>query len=109
LQAGDLKENKKPFLKATRRPEAVVWLPIAKATKSGLLFSGGFAAYHNIFCLTSLHNACYVNRKQARKKTDPFVSYLKNKPEGCGLASDRPQGHGLASFGQSHSQSHNLG
>ena len=56
MSAGDLKENKKPLLEATRRPEAVVWLPIAKATKSGLLFSGGFAAYHNIFCLTSLHN-----------------------------------------------------
>lgn len=33
--------------------------------------------------------------------------YLRKlKPEGSGLASDRPQGHGLASYGQSHSQSH---
>ncbi|MFA4842255.1 MAG: electron transport complex subunit RsxC [Candidatus Omnitrophota bacterium] len=29
-----------------------------------------------------------------------------DKPEGSGLPSDRPEGHGLASFGQSHRQSH---
>ena len=28
------------------------------------------------------------------------------RPEGRGLASDKPEGNGLASFGQSHSQSH---
>jgi len=29
-----------------------------------------------------------------------------HRPEGRGLASDKPEGNGLASFGQSHSQSH---
>jgi len=40
---GDLKEKKETAL--LRQP-----------TKSGFLFSGVFAAYHNIFCLPSLHN-----------------------------------------------------
>jgi len=39
---------------------------------------------------------------------DAFIFPKKfNRPDSRGLASDRPQGHGLASDGQSHSQSHN--
>jgi hypothetical protein len=30
-------------------------------------------------------------------------------PQGRGLASDKPEGNGLASFGQSHSQSQQMG
>jgi len=42
MSAGDLKENKKPFFEATRKKRFVIFWCLP--------------AYHNIFCLTSLHN-----------------------------------------------------
>ncbi len=39
-------------------------------------------------------------------KVLPGIAALTDKPGGCGLASDRTEGHGLPSVRQSHSQSH---
>lgn len=36
----------------------------------------------------------------------PCMLFIKDKLESSGLASNKPEGNGLASFGQSHSQSH---
>ncbi|MCX5704102.1 MAG: Asd/ArgC dimerization domain-containing protein, partial [Candidatus Omnitrophica bacterium] len=46
-----------------------------------------------------------VNAQDVNPVRNWFLA-KKHRPEGRGLASDWPQGHGLASFGQSHSQSH---
>jgi 16S rRNA G966 N2-methylase RsmD len=45
-------------------------------------------------------------RKNKRKFDIIFLDPPYYRPEGHGLASDKPEGNGLASFGQSHSQSH---
>jgi aspartate-semialdehyde dehydrogenase len=46
-----------------------------------------------------------VNAKDVNPVRNWFLA-KKHRPEGRGLASDKPEGDGLASFGQSHSQSH---
>jgi len=46
-----------------------------------------------------------VNAKDVNPVRNWFLA-KKHRPEGRGLTSDKPEGDGLASFGQSHSQSH---
>ncbi len=67
--------------------------------------------YNSKDSLNNISRIFKTNWSYYLKKLKPEGSGLasdsqSHKPEGRGLASDWPQGHGLASYGQSHSQSH---
>ena len=58
------------------------------------------------FCPTQAEKAIKDFHKHKRRFDIIFLDPPYYRPEGHGLASDKPEGNGLASFGQSHSQSH---
>jgi len=99
ITAGDLKKLKK------EHPKAVV---------VGYVNTSADVKAELDFCCTSTNAVAVVNALKDRdeiifvpdKYLADYVSKQTGRPQGRGLASDKPEGNGLASFGQSHSQSH---